>query len=173
MVRDFLHLHTCLFSDMQDLPEPTFLPFMSHLRVFEITVNLISPNTGMSDFDVLPFLIRSLPVSLSSPATLEHLKLCLGYLDDENHNILFDNLCDAGVWSQLDFIITHPTGSRLQRVDINIAYVLPYDDESDDIVVTREADVVGPIFGALPLLHEKGVLFIKVTFHRVRHPLTV
>jgi len=83
---------------------------------------------------------------------------------------LFDDLYDAGVWSQLDSIITHLNGSLLQRVDINgITYLLAYDDESDHIVGIREVDVVEPIFDASPLLREKGALFVKVTFHRGIH----
>jgi len=43
----------------------------------------------MSDFNVLPFLDSFTSCQpLSSPTTLEHLKLCLEYLDDGNHDAL-------------------------------------------------------------------------------------
>jgi hypothetical protein len=35
-------------------------------------------------------------------------------------NSFYENLRDADTWSHLDSITSHPTGSRLQRVDINI-----------------------------------------------------
>jgi hypothetical protein len=139
---------------MEDLPEPTFLPLMSHLRVFTLWISLL-PGTSISYFDILPFMIHSLLVSLSSPATLEHLKLYLDYLDVDNRDALHDDLHITGVWSLLDSIITHPTGSRLQRVDI--AYQLASDDENDDIV--------NRTFNALPLLREKGVLFVEATVY--------
>jgi hypothetical protein len=148
-----------------DLPEPTFLPLMSHLRVFTLCINPLPPGTWINDFDILPFLIQSLLVTLSSPATLEHVKLYLDFSDVEDRDALLDDLHDAGVWKQLDSIITHPTGSRLQRVDINIAYQPASDNESDDIVGTGEADVANRIFDALPLLREKGVLFVEATFY--------
>ena len=58
---------------MEGPSEPIFLPFMSRLRVLEIYVDPFS--SIMRDFDILSLLIRSLRHSLTSPATLEHLKL--------------------------------------------------------------------------------------------------
>jgi hypothetical protein len=72
----------------------------------------------------------------------------------------FDNLLDADVWSHLDSIITHPTGSRLQKVDINIEYSFRYDD---DVVEPYEDEVMEPVLDALPLLREKGILFVEAT----------
>ena len=52
--------------------------------------------------------MRSLLVSLTSPATLECLK--------------FEIVFELGA-----SIITHPTGSRLQKVDVDIKYCFRYD----------------------------------------------
>ena len=72
---------------------------------------------------------------------------------------LFDDLRDADVWSHLDSIITHPAGSRLQRVDINIKYSFRYDnDEEPD-----STEILEPVLDALPLLREKGILFVEAT----------
>ena len=67
----------------------------------------------------------------------------------------------SDVWSHLDSITTHPTGSRLQRVDINIQYCFRYDDEMDS--EPDESEVEEPFLDALPLLREKGILFVKAT----------
>ncbi|KIL56629.1 hypothetical protein M378DRAFT_172516 [Amanita muscaria Koide BX008] len=140
-------------------PEPTFLPFMCRLRVFEIRVDPYSATT--SDFEILSFLMRSLRVSLTSPATLEHLKFDIVFEGKYNlfdYYELFDDLRDADVWSHLDSIIAHPTGSRLQRVDINIKYIFYYDvkaEQPDETLPTEH------VLNALPLLHEKGILFVE------------
>ena len=132
---------------------------MSHLRVFEIYVHPSSAT--MSDFDILSFLMRSLRVSLTSPATLEHLKFIIIFEAHSNqfdYYALFDDLRDDDVWRHLDSIITHPTGSRLQRVDINIEYSFRFDN---DVVEPDETAVEEPVLDALPLLREKGILFVK------------
>jgi len=139
--------------------EPIFLPFMCRLRVLNIYINPYSAT--MSDFGILSFLMHSLRVSLTSPATLEHIKFDIVFDGNDNHfdyYALFDDLRNADVWSHLDSIITHPTGSRLQRVDINIKYSFRYDD---DVGEPDEDEVM--ILDALPLLREKGILFVEAT----------
>ena len=141
---------------MEDFIEPIFLPFMCHLRVLEIYVN---PSSAiMSDFDILSLLIRSLRISLTSPATLEHLKFKIIFIGNFNHNEILYYLRNADVWSHLDSIITHPTGSRLQRVDINIRYAFRYDD---DVMELHSTEFSEPVLNALPLLRKKGILFVK------------
>jgi hypothetical protein len=98
---------------MEGLTEPIFLPFMCCLHVFKINVHPSSAT--MSGFDILSFLMHSLRVSLTSPATLKHLKFNIVFEANSNHFnycALFDDLCDADVWSHLNSIITHPTGSH-------------------------------------------------------------
>ena len=153
-----------LICDMEGPTEPIFMPFMSRLRVFEIYVNPFSAT--MSDFDILSFLMRSLCVSLTSPATLEHLKFAIVFeCNDNNFNYytLFDDLRDADVWSHLDSIITHPTGSRLPRVDIDIKYKFRYDD---NVVEPDNTEILEAVLDALPLLREKGILFIEAAVSR-------
>ena len=148
---------------MEGLTEPIFLPFMCRLRVLEIYIDPCSAT--MKDFDVLSFLIGSLRISLTSPATLEHLKFNIVFEGDDNqlefnHFRFLDDLGDADVWSHLDSIITHPTGSRLQRVDVNIEYAFGYDE---GVIVPHPTQVSEPVLDALPLLREKGILFVKAT----------
>ena len=129
---------------------------MCRLRVLEINIDLFLAG----DFDILSSLIRSLRLSLTSPATLEHLMIdiVLKHIDKYFHlDWSYDDLRDADVWSHLDSIITHPTGSRLQRVDISIEYPSAYTygemgpDDSETVL------------DALPLLREKGILFVEAT----------
>ena len=92
---------------------------MCRLCFFEIYADL-GPAT-MHDFDILSFLMGSLCMSLTSPATLEQLKLSISFYrntDKVDYYTFYENLRDADVWSLLDSITTHPTGSRLQRVDL-------------------------------------------------------
>src|SRR6266508_3303287 len=134
-----------------------FLPFMSHLHILEIYVNPYSTTIG--HFDILTFLILSLHASSSSPATLEHLKFSITILVDENmldNDGFYDNLYSDNVWRHLDSITIHPTGSQLQRVEVDIKFCY---DNDDDTVDTGE-DVLEPIFDELPLLREKGILFV-------------
>ena len=76
IVGDFLNLpisHWFGSWDIDYLTKVICLPFMSHLRILEIAIN---PGSAiMSDFAILSFLMRCLYASLTSPATLEHLKL--------------------------------------------------------------------------------------------------
>ena len=147
--------------------EPIFLPFMYRLRVLEIYLDPHS--TTMSDFGILYFVIRSLRVGLTSPAALEHLKFDIVFSnyymhDTVDRDLFYDDLREADIWSHLDTIITHPTGSQLQRVEINIRSFY------DEVGYTMEPDNSGaskPVLDALPLLREKRILFVKVTCRRL------
>jgi hypothetical protein len=103
----------------------------------------------------------SLRISLTSPATLEHLKFnirFLGFHRAFNFNIFYDKLRD--VWTHLNSISSHPTGSRLQRVEINIYYTFQNDNE----VQFHEHDenkVVKAVLDGLPILRTKGILFVE------------
>jgi hypothetical protein len=150
-----------LIRDMEGPTESIFLPFMCRLRFFEIDVNPAS--ASMRDFNILSFLMRSLCVSLTVPATLEHLKLKIWFRGDDNHFDhygFYEDLRDADVWSHLDSIITHPTGSRLQRVDIDINYAFRYDD---DVMEPHNDEILKAVLDGLPLLREKGILFVDAT----------
>ena len=145
---------------MKGPTEPIFLSFICCLRVLEIYIGPFSAT--MSELYILSLLIRSLRVSLT-PATLEHLKFKIvltARRNHFNHDEFFYDLRNADVWSHLDSIITHPTGSQLQRVDINIKYAFRYDD---DIMEPDNTEVSKPVLDALPLLREKGILFVKAT----------
>ena len=136
---------------------------MCRLRVLEIYIDTSS--TRLRDFDTLSFLIRSLRVSLTSPATLEHIKFSIVFTgNDDNflHAEFYDDLRDADVWGHLDSIITHPTGSRLQRVEINVEYPFRFDDY---VIEPSDTEVSGPVLDALPLLRKKGILFVKATVY--------
>jgi hypothetical protein len=131
---------------------------MCRLRFFEIYVNFNYDT--MRGFDiVLSYLIRSLCISLTSPATLEHLKFYIEFCGDEKENFydkFYDSLRYAKVWTHLDSITTLPTGSRLQRVDFNI--VLLHDDYFCEPV---EDEVLEAVLDNLPLLRTKGILFVE------------
>ena len=150
------------FSLSQDIEGPTksiFLPFMCHLRILEININLRSGKSH--DFNILSFLMGSLRISLTSPATLERLEfnICFGSGSNEFYfdYTFYDALRDADVWTQLDSITTHPTGLRLQRVDISINYYFN-NDEWEEIDQDKLSKVV---LDGLPLLRRKGILFVK------------
>jgi hypothetical protein len=129
---------------------------MCRLRFFEIYAHLVSGT--IYDFNILSFLMGSLCISLTSPATLEHLKLNLNISFNEfnTHSALYANLHNADVWSHLDSITSHPTGSRLQRVDININICF------DDLEKPADDKVSKAILDSLPLLCSKGILFVEV-----------
>jgi hypothetical protein len=144
---------------------------MCRLRIFEIYAYLV--DASMEEFDILSSVMDSLCMSLTSPATLEHLKFNICFHgntknDFDNHKF-YEDL--RNVWSHLDSITTHPTGSRLQQVDININYTFRfedgYDNDSyDDPDYVREPDegeVLKAVYDGLPLLHAKGILFVKAT----------
>ena len=73
-------------------------------------------------------------------------------------DIVYEGLRDADVWGHLDSITTHPTGSRLQRVDIDISYSYLYDDKG---VEPDGEDIVEAVLYSLPLLRTKGILFVE------------
>jgi len=145
-----------LIWDITGPAESVFLPFMCRLRVLEI--NCVPRSANISDLQILSFLIRSLHLSLTSPPTLEHLKLRITFERSRyffNHDAFYDDLRDADFWRHLDSIVTHPSGSRLQRVDIDIKYYLRDDDAVGE---PDPSQVEGPVLDALPLLREKGIL---------------
>ena len=150
---------------MEGPAKPVFLPFMCRLRVLEIYIDPCS--SDMNDFTILSFFILSLRVSLTSPATLEHLMFNIVYSGRFNRftqDEFFHNFRDhANVWRDLDSIITHPTGSRLQRVDIHIKYDSSERDEDDDVMESYATELLEPVLDALPLLRKKGILFVKAT----------
>ena len=156
-------------SLLQELEGPTksiFLPFMCRLRFFEISVKL-GPAT-MYDFNTLSVLMGSLCISLTSPATLEQLQFNISFNDNYNDSTyredeFYDDLRDAEAWSHLDSITTHPTGSQLQRVDINIHYSFRYED---DVGKPNEDEVEKAVLDGLPLLRAKGILFVKAVVDR-------
>jgi hypothetical protein len=132
---------------------------MSRLRFFEVYIDLRSPTIRY--FYTLSSLMDTLCVSLTSPATLEHLKFNILFPilnNDFDFDIFYENLREADVWSHLDSITTHPTSSRLQRVDVNINYSLRYDDHVQKL---DEDKVVKAVLDSLPLLRTKGILFVK------------
>ena len=69
---------------------------------------------------------------------------------------MYDNLRDTDLWRHLDTIATHPTYSKLQRVDINIRYAYDVDEPDVDSDKVKEA-----VLDGLPLLRMKGILFVK------------
>ena len=96
---------------------------MRGLHFFEMYIELDSAN--IRDFDILAFLMGSLWMSLTSPATLEHLQfniLFRGHINDFSSHRFIENLCDADAWSHLDSIATLPACSLLKRVEINTDY---------------------------------------------------
>ena len=134
---------------------------MCNLRFLEIHIGLGAATGG--DFAVLASLMGLLPISLTSPATLERLRFNIRVCA-LNHNF-YENL--RKTWSHLDSIATHPNGSRLQRVDINIKAFFPdkYHDCSgctwEEREKINEDEVLKVAFEALPLLHTKGIVFVK------------
>ena len=133
---------------------------MCRLRFFEVNIDFGSATTY--DFGILSFLIGSLFISLSSPATLEHLEFNIWFLIDNFVSDTFcENLRDADVWGHLDSIATHPAGSLLRRVDINIDYSFLYDDDGD-YDKTDEDEILKAVLDGLPLLRTKGILFVEV-----------
>jgi hypothetical protein len=149
---------------------------MCRLRFFEINVKLGCAT--VHDFDILSFLMGSLCISLTSPATLEHLKFTIFFRGSSNNFRLhreeqfFEDLRSADAWTRLDSLTSHPTGSRLQRVDINIDYSFRHDDDAsepsedgvlndDDASEPSEDGVLNAVLDGLPLLRTKGILFVE------------
>ena len=169
-----------LIRDTESFAKPVILPFMCRLRFFEIYVNL-GPAT-LSDFGFLSLLMSSLCISLTSPATLEHLKLKIRFrsysrIDNFDCAAFYENLRNAEVWSHLDSITSHPAGSQLRRVGIFINYSFCHDidtdgervgpnlhndeDELDDGDEPDVVEVVEAVLDGLPLLCSKDILFVK------------
>ena len=141
-----------------------FLPFMCRLRFLEIVIYLTSAT--FYDFEILSFLMGSLSISLTSPTSLEHLVFNISFYwhngsksrYHSDHTTFYEHLRDADVWSHLDSIANHPTGSQLQRVDINIGYAFDY---SGYLQEPEEDEVMEAVLDGLPLLRAKGILFVK------------
>ena len=134
-----------------------FLPFMCRLRFLEIFIDLGSATEF--DFDILSFLMGSLCMSLTSPATLEQLKFNISFNGNTDNFDFYEDVRGADVWSHLDSITTHPTGSRLQQVDINIDYWFGHDNHE---VEPDENEVLKAVLDSLPLLCKKDILFVEV-----------
>jgi hypothetical protein len=115
------------------------------------------------DFGLLSFLMASLRTSLTSPATLELLEFNIrfrggdSYFNRDFHSF-YDNLRVGEAWSHLDSIATHPAGSRLQRVGINIDYAFPEEEHGAE---PDRDEVLKALLDGLPLLRRKGILFVK------------
>ena len=75
---------------------------------------------------------------------------------------ILEYLRDADVWSHLDSIIIHPTGSRLQRVDIDIIY-FPCGDDTGSGLGFDSNEFLETVFDVLPLLRKAGILFVKTS----------
>ena len=116
--------------------------------------------------------MRSLCSSLTSPATLEHLEFntlfCGSFNSDSDGyyevSTFYDDLRDADVWSLLDSFTSHPTGSQLERVEINMGccFASGSDDDDDDYVDDPDEDrVLNAVLDSLPLLRTKGILFVE------------
>jgi len=130
-----------------------FLPFMSHLRVLEFYVDPHS--TTIDYFSILTFFIRSLRVG--SPVTLEHLNINITiHINNEmlDNNRYYQDLYLDEVWSYLDSMATHPAGSRLQRVSVDVSFHYDYDHMDGDADLEL-------ILDELPSLQERGILFTR------------
>ena len=129
----------------------SFLPFMCRLRFLEVCIGL---GTYWHDFNLLSFFMESICTSLTSSATLEHLTFSFRSLFKYFvWPTFYEKSRNAGVWRHLDSITTHPNSSRLQRVDINIHYHAEY--------ASDKYEIEKAVFGDLPLLHTKGILFVE------------
>lgn len=140
-----------------------FLPFMCRLLYFETSVGV--PADGLytdSNLAALSVLMRSLYMSLTPPATLEHLKLHLYFLDldDFDMDSFYAELHDDDIWSILDSIVTRPIGSQLKRVDIKIESYFREDVWGIN-VENHEENLLEAILNSLPLLHKKDILIIQ------------
>jgi hypothetical protein len=111
----------------------------------------------------MSFIIHSLRISLTAPPTLEHLAFFIvlepwGQYFGRFHSppTFSDDKRNADFWNDLDSFVTHPTASRLQRVDIDIDY-----SQVDPLYWPAHDKVVESILGSLPLLRERGILFVR------------
>ena len=132
---------------------------MCRLRFLEMHIDLDSAT--MHDFRILSFLMASLCTSLTSPATLELLEFNIQFRGGDsnlNFHSFYDDLRVGEAWSHLDSIATHPAGSKLQRVGINIDYA--FREEEYGAEPDRD-EVLKALLDGLPLLRRKGILFVK------------
>jgi hypothetical protein len=77
------------------------------------------------------------------------------------HSIALD------AWTQLDSLITLPTYSRLERVDLNICLRIVEDGVSLETVNQARDMVQHLIPQTFPLLHTKGILLWVVSVEHV------
>jgi hypothetical protein len=160
-VRDSFICYFSLIHDGEALGcTKLFLPFMCRLRSFEIHANLAYATEY--DYEILSFLMGSLFISLTSPATLEHLKLNIWFWGSpygfDINSRFYYKLRVADAWRHLDSIPYHPTGSRLQRVDITIRFSHMYFDFHESYE-PNDNEVLEALLDGLPLLRRKGILF--------------
>ena len=132
------------------------LPFLSDVRSLELDGYL--PNfTDEAEppapaFDILQF-----------PATLEHLTCNIRLGRNNLKDIIEDLRGTRGVWTPFDAFVT-----QLRRLDINISFVdlRVFDEDSVDVPVKlpiTEEDIQGLMLEKLPILREKGILFVRVS----------
>jgi hypothetical protein len=135
--------------------------YFCHSCAAHAASKLVTTNFAGGGSDDLSILIRSLCVSLTSPATLESLRIDIWFPYPDDYDAFFENLRDADVWSQLDSIITYPTGSRLQRVYIYIQGI-GYAEADEQLEPDELDEIFQAVKDSLPLLCEKGILFVEV-----------
>jgi len=138
--------------------ELKFLPFMFPLRFLEIYIDLSTTTEfGIRVLDILMATLRN--SLLAFPATLEHLEFNIRFRGDVSDlDSFYDTLRVAYAWSDLDFITTHPAGSWLQQVDINIYSAFR---RKDDGAEPDKDEVSNAVLDSLPLLRTKGILSVR------------
>jgi hypothetical protein len=104
--------------------------------------------------------MRSLCVSITSPAALENLKLRIWFNASNNYDAFYEDLRRSDVWHPLDSIIAHLPSSRLRRVDNHIILSFYH---GDNMLEPDTDEILKAVHDGLPLLHEKCILFVKVT----------
>jgi hypothetical protein len=131
---------------------------MCHLRGLVVNITSRSLAPTLSDIKAMSFIMHSLRISLTAPPTLERLTFCLVFEPwGKNFPPTFSHdMRNANFWNDLDSFVTHPTASRLQRVDIDISY-----SRVDPLYWPDHDKVVESILGSLPLLRERGILFVR------------
>ena len=68
-----------------------------------------------------------------------------------------NDLRHTRAWTYLDSLASHPTGSRLQRVDIKIEYLFRLNCYGTELY---EDEVENAVLDCLPLLRTKGILSV-------------
>ena len=134
---------------------------MCRLRFFKIHANFETETMDEFKFPILSLLMDSLCISLTSPATLEHLELNLrlrSRIFGSDFESFYESLRAADVWSHLDSITNHPTSSRLQRIDINIDYSFRYEDDEEE---PSKDEIEKAILDSLPSLRTNRILSVK------------